>query len=157
MARGKGRDAGPIVKQARAALRSLSGARAPVVALRPTDPCDTAAAARLLGRYDSKVSFGQSRVLVVWTDIILPNGSTLQIGGMAGTDAQGYGGFSDNPTYAQAREIGQDVVARYLSGEFDRVELVYTRFVSAGTGTLAGLPASDGSLAAAAALELDLG
>lgn len=50
---------------------------------------------RLLGRYDSKVSFGQSRVLVVWTDIILPNGSTLQIGGMAGTDAQGYGGFSD--------------------------------------------------------------
>lgn len=50
---------------------------------------------RLLGRYDSKVSFGQSRVLVVWTDIILPNGATLQIGGMAGTDAQGYGGFSD--------------------------------------------------------------
>jgi type IV secretion system protein VirB10 len=50
---------------------------------------------RLLGRYDSKVSFGQSRVLVVWTDIILPNGSTLQIGGMAGADAQGYGGFSD--------------------------------------------------------------
>ncbi|MBN8956858.1 MAG: IncP-type conjugal transfer protein TrbI [Rhizobiales bacterium] len=50
---------------------------------------------RLLGRYDSKVSFGQSRVLVVWTDIILPNGSTLQIGGMAGTDAQGYGGLSD--------------------------------------------------------------
>lgn len=50
---------------------------------------------RLLGRYDSKVSFGQSRVLVVWTDIILPNGSTLQIIGMAGTDAQGYGGFSD--------------------------------------------------------------
>lgn len=34
---------------------------------------------------------------MVWTDIILilPNGSTLQIGGMAGTDAQGYGGFRD--------------------------------------------------------------
>lgn len=50
---------------------------------------------RLLGRYDSKVTFGQNRVLVVWTDIILPNGSTLQIGAMAGTDAKGYGGFSD--------------------------------------------------------------
>lgn len=50
---------------------------------------------RLLGRYDSKVTFGQSRVLVVWTDIILPNGSTLQIGAMAGTDAEGYGGFKD--------------------------------------------------------------
>ncbi|WP_352896508.1 hypothetical protein [Mesorhizobium sp. M0983] len=28
----------------------------------------------------------QSRLLVVWTDIIFPNGSTLQIGDMAGTD-----------------------------------------------------------------------
>lgn len=44
-----------------------------------------------------------------------------------------YGGFSDSPTYAQARAIGEDVVARYLAGEFDRVELVYTRFISAGS------------------------
>jgi type IV secretion system protein TrbI len=51
--------------------------------------------ARLAGRYDSKVSFGQERVLVVWTDLIFPNGSSLQIGGMAGTDAEGYGGFQD--------------------------------------------------------------
>ena len=51
--------------------------------------------AKLFGRYDSKVSFGQERVLVVWTDLIFPNGSTLQIGGMAGTDAEGYGGFND--------------------------------------------------------------
>lgn len=48
---------------------------------------------KLFGRYDSKVSFGQSRVLVIWSDIIFPNGSTLQIGGLAGTDAQCYGGF----------------------------------------------------------------
>lgn len=51
--------------------------------------------AKLFGRYDSKVSFGQERVLVVWTDLIFPNGSTLQIGAMAGTDAEGYGGFKD--------------------------------------------------------------
>ncbi|AGS24604.1 IncP-type conjugal transfer protein TrbI [Rhizobium etli] len=51
--------------------------------------------AKLFGRYDSKVSFGQERVLVVWTDLIFPNGATLQIGGMAGTDAEGYGGFRD--------------------------------------------------------------
>nr|CAD6437739.1 conjugal transfer protein TrbI [Rhizobium sp. Q54] len=50
---------------------------------------------KLFGRYDSKVSFGQERVLVVWTDLIFPNGATLQIGGMAGTDAEGYGGFKD--------------------------------------------------------------
>ncbi len=51
--------------------------------------------AKLFGRYDSKVSFGQERILVIWTDLIFPNGSTLQIGGMAGTDAAGYGGFKD--------------------------------------------------------------
>lgn len=51
---------------ARAALRSLSGARAPVVALRPTDPCDTAAAARLLGRYDWP---GAARVLCHFTGL----------------------------------------------------------------------------------------
>lgn len=43
---------------------------------------------KLFGRYDSNVSFGQNRVLVIWTDIIFPNGSTLQIFGMAGTDCQ---------------------------------------------------------------------
>jgi len=47
--------------------------------------------------------------------------------------ATAFGGFSDAPTYAQARQIGQDVVARYMAGDFDRVELVYTRFMSAGS------------------------
>ncbi|MDQ0561867.1 type IV secretion system protein VirB10 [Rhizobium mesoamericanum] len=51
--------------------------------------------AKLFGRYDSKIVFGQERVLVVWTDLIFPDGSTLQIDGMAGTDAEGYGGFKD--------------------------------------------------------------
>jgi len=50
---------------------------------------------KLFGRYDTNVSFGQDRVLVIWTDVIFPNGSTLQIGGMAGADAAGYGGFTD--------------------------------------------------------------
>lgn len=50
---------------------------------------------KLFGRYDSKVTQGQSRVLVIWTDIVFPNGSTLQIGGMAGADSAGYGGFKD--------------------------------------------------------------
>ena len=50
---------------------------------------------KLFGRYDSKVTQGQNRVLVIWTDIVFPNGSTLQIGGMAGADSAGYGGFKD--------------------------------------------------------------
>ncbi|MHB8887066.1 MAG: TraB/TrbI/VirB10 family type IV secretion system protein, partial [Methylovirgula sp.] len=32
---------------------------------------------RLIGQYDSQVSFGQSRVLLVWTRLILPNGKSI--------------------------------------------------------------------------------
>jgi F-type H+-transporting ATPase subunit gamma len=41
-------------------------------------------------------------------------------------------GFSDKPAYADAKAIGEKVIAMYEAGEVDRVELVYTRFVSAG-------------------------
>jgi F-type H+-transporting ATPase subunit gamma len=47
--------------------------------------------------------------------------------------ANTFTGFSDNPGYANAKAIGQYVVDLYTSGEVDRVELVYTRFVSAGS------------------------
>lgn len=43
-----------------------------------------------------------------------------------------YTGFTDNPSYAIAKEIGEFVTGLYESGEVDRVELVYTRFISAG-------------------------
>ena len=48
------------------------------------------------------------------------------------TLGQGFAGFSDSPTHADAKRIGAHVVGLFTSGEVDRVELVYTRFVSAG-------------------------
>jgi len=74
---------------------------------------------KLFGRYDSKVSFGQSRVLVVWTDIIFPNGSTLQIGGMAGTDAQGYGGFRDKVNNHHWRTFGSAALIALIGTGID--------------------------------------
>ena len=47
--------------------------------------------------------------------------------------AESFAGFTDNPTYAVAKEIGEYVTGLYESGAVDRVELVYTRFISAGT------------------------
>ena len=44
-----------------------------------------------------------------------------------------YTGFSDQPTYEDARQIGRHVIGLFTSGDVDRVELVYTRFVSAGS------------------------
>jgi type IV secretion system protein TrbI len=75
--------------------------------------------AKLSGRYDSKVSFGQSRVLVVWTDLIFPNGSTLQIGGMAGTDAEGYGGFKDKVDRHLWRSFGSAALVAIIGTGID--------------------------------------
>lgn len=47
--------------------------------------------------------------------------------------AKSFTGFTDNPNYAIAKEIGEYVTGLFVAGEVDRVELVYTRFVSAGT------------------------
>jgi F-type H+-transporting ATPase subunit gamma len=41
-----------------------------------------------------------------------------------------YVGFTDRPSFADAREIGEALTARYVDEEVDRVELVYNRFVS---------------------------
>lgn len=47
--------------------------------------------------------------------------------------SKAFNGFTDNPPYAIAKEIGEYVVDLFTSGQVDRVELVYTRFVSSGT------------------------
>ncbi|HTN81985.1 MAG TPA: F0F1 ATP synthase subunit gamma [Acidimicrobiales bacterium] len=41
-------------------------------------------------------------------------------------------GFTERPTYADAKAIAAKVMAMYEAGEIDRLEIVYTRFVSAG-------------------------
>ena len=46
---------------------------------------------------------------------------------------QSFAGFSDAPSYADAKAIGEHVVQLFTSGQVDRVELVYTRFISAGS------------------------
>lgn len=50
---------------------------------------------RLIGKYDSQVSFGQNRALVVWQRIIRPDGSSVMIDNLPGTDEAGYAGLTD--------------------------------------------------------------
>ena len=50
---------------------------------------------RLIGNYDSVVAVGQSRALVVWQRIILPDGSSIRIDNVPATDMAGYAGLSD--------------------------------------------------------------
>ena len=41
-----------------------------------------------------------------------------------------YVGFTDRPAFANARQIGEELTARYVDEDLDRVELTYNRFVS---------------------------
>lgn len=51
--------------------------------------------ARLIGSYDSVVAFGQSRGLIVWQRIVMPDGSSLRIDNVPATDPSGYAGLQD--------------------------------------------------------------
>ena len=49
---------------------------------------------RLIGQYDAEISFGQSRALLAWNRLILPNGRSIILDRQPGTDAQGAAGLS---------------------------------------------------------------
>jgi type IV secretory pathway VirB10-like protein len=52
--------------------------------------------ARLVGKYDNVIAFGQERALVVWQRIILPDGSSVVIDNLPATDTGGYAGLADD-------------------------------------------------------------
>jgi len=55
--------------------------------------------ARLIGTYDSVVAFGQSRALLVWQRIVMPDGSSIEIDNLPASDAAGYAGLEDDVDY----------------------------------------------------------
>ena len=54
---------------------------------------------RLIGEYDSSVSFGQRRVLLVWTRLILPGGRSIILERLPGADGEGFAGLEDGVDY----------------------------------------------------------
>ena len=59
--------------------------------------------ARLIGAYDSRISFGQRRILLVWNRLILPNGRSIVLERMPGADEAGYAGLQDDVDYHWGR------------------------------------------------------
>ena len=51
--------------------------------------------ARLLGRYEAKVAFGQRRAMVVWDRLIMPDGASIVLDSAPATDASGQSGLTD--------------------------------------------------------------
>jgi F-type H+-transporting ATPase subunit gamma len=46
------------------------------------------------------------------------------------TPAGAYVGFTDRPAYANARDIASDLIAAYVDGDVDRVEIFYNHYIS---------------------------
>ncbi|MGA4814796.1 TrbI/VirB10 family protein [Pseudomonas aeruginosa] len=69
---------------------------------------------RILGRYNSQVSYGQSRVQVVWNRVILPDTSSLALDNLVGTDPAGYAGLEDDVDWHWNRIIAGAVLTTLL-------------------------------------------
>lgn len=54
---------------------------------------------KLIGTYDSQISFGQDRVLLVWTRLIMPSGRSIVLERQSGADTQGFAGLEDQVDY----------------------------------------------------------
>jgi type IV secretory pathway VirB10-like protein len=70
---------------------------------------------RLVGVYSSAVTYGQTRVLVAWNRLIYPNGDSIDLGQMPGSDVGGYAGFNDEANNHYLRIFGSAILASLFS------------------------------------------
>lgn len=76
------------------------------------------AGSTLFGVYDSEVAYGQNRAMTVWTRLIFPDGSTVELGGMSGADGAGYSGFRDQVKNHYGRLVGFALLTSAMSSAF---------------------------------------
>ena len=72
--------------------------------------------ARLYGVYDSRVVYGQERVLIAWNRLIFPDGSSITLGTMPGADMAGMAGFNDRVNNHYLRIFGSALLMSLVSG-----------------------------------------
>jgi type IV secretion system protein VirB10 len=75
--------------------------------------------AKLVGEYNSSLSFGQQRVQVVWNRIIFPDGKSLDLEKMQGVDISGYTGFHDKVDNHYFRIYGNAVLLSLMGAGYD--------------------------------------
>lgn len=71
---------------------------------------------RLFGMYDSRVAVGQNRVLIAWNRILFPDGSSVDLGSMPGTDQGGYSGMEDRVDNHYLRIFGSAAIMSLITG-----------------------------------------
>ncbi len=71
---------------------------------------------KLYGVYDSRVVYGQSRVLVAWNRLNFTDGSAVTLGAMPGTDISGYAGYEDQVNNHYLRIFGSSLLMSLITG-----------------------------------------
>jgi type IV secretion system protein TrbI len=74
---------------------------------------------RLVGKYDSRISYGQDGVQVIWDRIIFPDASSVDINGMVGLDAHGNSGLRFDVDHHYKRLFGFAALTSAFSAAFD--------------------------------------
>ncbi len=74
---------------------------------------------RLVGRYDSRVGYGQTGVQAVWDRIIFPDASAVDLAGMVGMDAQGNAGLRQKVDRHYNRLFGMAVLSSLFALGFE--------------------------------------
>jgi type IV secretion system protein VirB10 len=72
--------------------------------------------AKLIGLYDSNIAYGQERVLVIWNRLIYPNGDSINLKSMPGTDLEGYAGLHDIVDNKYWRLFGTSFIMGVITG-----------------------------------------
>jgi type IV secretion system protein TrbI len=69
---------------------------------------------KLIGQYDAEISFGQSRALLVWNRLILPDGRSIILERLPAADPQGYAGLEDRVNYHWGRVAKAAILSTVL-------------------------------------------
>ena len=69
---------------------------------------------RLIGKYDSHLAYGQERLLLIWTRLVMPDGSSIVLDNLPATDTQGYAGLEDGVDYHTWRLLKGVVLSSLL-------------------------------------------
>lgn len=73
---------------------------------------------RLIGKYDSRVSYGQDGVQVAWNRIIFPDASSVNLDGMFGLDSHGNSGLRDKVDHHYKRLLGFSALTSMFTAAF---------------------------------------
>ena len=71
--------------------------------------------AKIFGRYNADIAYGQDRAQIVWDRLIMPNGNSISLDAMVGTDKAGYAGLADQVDHHGGRLFGAVLLSSLIT------------------------------------------